>query len=63
MNNHQNATFHQLGDFIKHSHSFAMNKQKSQKSHPHKNDRHDDIAEILLKVTLSTIKPIVLCFT
>ncbi|SSC08329.1 hypothetical protein [bacterium endosymbiont of Bathymodiolus sp. 5 South] len=24
MNNHQNATFHQLGDFIKHSHSFAM---------------------------------------
>jgi hypothetical protein len=24
MNNHQNAIFHQLGDFMKHSHSFAM---------------------------------------
>ncbi|CAC9442757.1 hypothetical protein [bacterium endosymbiont of Bathymodiolus sp. 5 South] len=24
MNNHQNAIFHQLDNFIKHSHSFAM---------------------------------------
>jgi hypothetical protein len=24
MNNHQNAKFHQLDNFIKHSHSFAM---------------------------------------
>ncbi|SSC08103.1 hypothetical protein [bacterium endosymbiont of Bathymodiolus sp. 5 South] len=24
MNNHQNAIFHQLDNFMKHSHSFAM---------------------------------------
>jgi hypothetical protein len=27
MNNHQNAIFHQLDNFIKHSHSFAMNER------------------------------------
>jgi hypothetical protein len=42
MNNHQNAIFHQLDNFIKHSHSFAMTI-----FHTFKNDLKGDLNKTL----------------